>query len=49
MKHEFRCVANASFMEWHKGTDIQSPDYECGLSFLLTYLLRLIPGVKRAL
>ena len=28
---EFRCVTNASFLEWYKGTDIQAPDYECGV------------------
>ena len=28
---EFRCMNNASIMEWYKGTDIQSPDYECGI------------------
>ncbi|MBP5387029.1 MAG: GyrI-like domain-containing protein [Prevotella sp.] len=31
-KHpEFRCAPNASFMEWYKGTDIMSPEYECGV------------------
>ena len=28
---EFRCVTDASFLEWYKGTDIQAPDYECGV------------------
>jgi len=31
-KHsEYRCASNAQFMEWYNGTDIQSPDYQCGV------------------
>ena len=28
---EFKCVNNSSFLEWYQGTDIQSPDYQCGV------------------
>jgi len=28
---EFKWATNAQFMEWYKGTDIQSPDYQCGI------------------
>ena len=28
---EFRCPMNAMTMEWYNGTDIESPDYQCGV------------------
>ena len=28
---EFRCPNNAMTMEWYSGTDIDSPDYQCGV------------------
>lgn len=28
---EFKWAADAQFMEWYLGTDIQSPDYQCGV------------------
>ena len=28
---EFRCPNNAMTMEWYNGTDIDSPDYQCGM------------------
>lgn len=28
---ELRCASNAMFMEWYCGTNIQSPDYQCGV------------------
>ena len=28
---EFRCPDNAMTMEWYNGTDIESPDYQCGV------------------
>ena len=28
---EFKVAGNASSMEWYSGTDIQSPDYACGV------------------
>lgn len=32
---EFRWARNTVSMEWYQGTDIQSPDYKCGLMFPL--------------
>ena len=28
---EFHCPNNAMTMEWYNGTDIESPDYQCGV------------------
>lgn len=28
---EFTCASNAQFLEWYNGTDISSPDYQCGV------------------
>ena len=28
---EYQWARNASCMEWYRGTDIQSPDYQCGV------------------
>ena len=28
---EYRCPNNAMTMEWYNGTDINSPDYQCGV------------------
>ena len=28
---EFKWVPNSCCMEWYRGTDIQSPDYQCGV------------------
>jgi len=28
---EFKCASDAQFMEWYDGTDINSPDYKCGI------------------
>lgn len=32
---EFKIAKNACTIEWYAGTDIQSPDYQCGVMFLL--------------
>lgn len=32
---EFRIAPDSCFLEWYAGTDIQSPDYQCGVMFLL--------------
>ena len=32
---EFKIAKNACTIEWYDGTDIQSPDYQCGVMFLL--------------
>jgi predicted transcriptional regulator YdeE len=28
---EFKWIPNSCCMEWYHGTDIQSPDYQCGV------------------
>jgi len=28
---EYRCATNAQSLEWYNGTDIESPDYQCGV------------------
>jgi hypothetical protein len=28
---EFRIASDAQFLGWYNGTDIQSPDYQCGV------------------
>jgi hypothetical protein len=28
---EYKWVPNSCCMEWYQGTDIQSPDYQCGV------------------
>ena len=28
---EFHCPNNAMTMEWYNGTDIESPNYQCGV------------------
>lgn len=28
---EFKYASNAQFLEWYNGTDISSPDYQCGV------------------
>ena len=33
---EFRCPMNAMTMEWYNGTDIESPDYQCGVMIPLS-------------
>ena len=35
---EFHCPNNAMTMEWYNGTDINSPDYQCGVMMPLEYL-----------
>lgn len=32
---EFKWAHNAQFIEWYCGTDINSPDYQCGIMMLL--------------
>lgn len=32
---EFKIARNSCMMEWYAGTDIQSPDYQCGVMFPL--------------
>ena len=34
---EFHCPNNAMTMEWYNGTDIESPDYQCGVMMPLEY------------
>ena len=33
---EFHCPNNAMTMEWYNGTDIESPDYQCGVMIPLS-------------
>ena len=33
---EFHCPNDAMTMEWYNGTDIESPDYQCGVMIPLS-------------
>jgi predicted transcriptional regulator YdeE len=33
---KFHCPNNAMTMEWYNGTDIESPDYQCGVMIPLS-------------